>query len=254
MYFLTEQDTVPLQQQALFFLLQCLPASSLADPAVKSSLIENLSGLPASFTDQAPDPAVIAGSVELNDDKGVATITLSLLAGSELLKTFDLGKALVYVCYNLKMGNEENARYQWQRFWAVVNFLQFLPLMYAWTPDSLNSGIAAGMLWPENQLPIPEQAKDSSTPAWFGLLEDQLAEELRTNDVNWPATPVVGDDVLDANEEVIGLAELIFEEQKIAFLLDAQLAIKPQLEADGWAVFTTVETLVTAINELDSGA
>ena len=86
------------------------------------------------------------------------------------------------------------------------------------------------------------------------MLDSELAGELGKHEVVWPGIPLVGDDVLDANEEVIGLAEIIFEEQKIAFLLEDQLEIKPRLEADGWLVLETVEDLVAAINNLDSGA
>ena len=248
-----------LQQQALFFLLQCLPAKALADPAVKASVIDNLSGLPASFTDLAPQPAVLAGQVLLNDDKGGAAITLDLLAGQELLKSFDLNKALVSASYNLQKGNEANARYQWQRFWAAVNFLQFLPVFYAWTPDSRNSGIAAGLIWgqPSTTSDKTEPERDQ-TPAWYDKLEDDLKREFDQHDMNWPAEASVATEITSGElDEVVGEAELLFEEQKIALLLldiEDQAAARPYLEVEGWRISTSVEELVEALNELDSGA
>lgn len=257
MAFLAEQDLGELEKQALLFALQCLPAGSMADPVAKERVAEALHGLPADFTDRAPDPLALAGDVELNDDKGAACIKLHLLAGPELLKAFDLDAAMVSACYDLRQGSEKAARYQWQRFWSAVNYLQFLPLMYAWTPDSRNSGIAAGLMWPEKKSGFLAPAKQAPTPEWYGLLDKQLADALLAYEVNWPKTPLVGDDVVNADEEVIGEAEIIFEEHKVAFLLteaDEQIAIRPLLEAEGWQVFTEVGALVAAINTLNSGA
>jgi len=259
MHFLTEQDVAMLQQQALFFLLQCLPAKSLADPAVKASVIENLSGLPSSFTDLAPEPAVLAGKVLLNDDKGAAIISLDLLAGPELLKSFDLDKTLVSASYNLQKGNEANARYQWQRFWAAVNFLQFLPIFYAWTPDSRNSGIAAGLIWGQPPTQNDEaEARRGETPAWYEKLEDDLRHDFDKHEVNWPAEASVATEITSGElDEIVGEAELLFEEPKIALLLtdvEDQAAARPYLEAEGWRICTSVEELVEALNELDSGA
>jgi DEAD/DEAH box helicase domain-containing protein len=258
MHFLTEQDVARLQQQALFFLLQCLPATSLADPAVKAGIIDNLFGLPASFTDLAPDPAVLAGKVPLNDDKGAATITLELLAGPDLLKAFDLNKALVSACYSLQKGSEENARYQWQRFWAAVNFLQFLPAFYAWTPDSKNSGIAAGLIWgqtaSQNDKPEPERGQ---TPDWFEQLDEEVRRGLAEHEISWPPEALVGEPVAFGElGEIVGEAELLFEECRIALLLadvEDQTAARPYLEAEGWRVCTSVGELIEALNELDSG-
>jgi DEAD/DEAH box helicase domain-containing protein len=259
MHFLTEQDNALLQQQALFFMLQCLPARSLADADVKAGVLDSLNGLPASFTDLAPDPAALAGSVELTDDNAAAKITLSLLAGSELLKTFDLGKALISASYTLQKGSEDQARYQWQRFWTAVNFLQFLPAFYAWTPGSKNSGIAAGLLWTKNtgQHGKPD-VKPDQAPPWFDQLEDELRERLEEQDVAWPAEVLVAEPVTAGElDEVVGEAELLFESAKVALLLDDvddQVAARPYLEADGWRICSSVDELVDALNELESGA
>src|SRR5690554_3066422 len=258
MHFLTEQDATLLRHQALFFLLQCLPARSLADPGLKTAVLESLNGLPASFTDLTPDPAALAGSVELTDDKAAAAISLSLLAGPDLLKTFDLNKALVSVSYTLKKGSEEQARYQWQRFWAAVNFLQFLPVFYAWTPDSKNSGIAAGLEWGQTQAQNDKPEKREQAPAWFENLEEELRLELDAHSANWPDEALVAEALVAGDlDEVVGEAELMFVDAKIALLLEEiedQVAARPYLEADGWRLCASVEELVDAVNELESGA
>ena len=259
MHFLTEQKATPLQQQALFFLLQCLPARSMADTAIKASVLDSLDGLPASFTDLMPESAALAGSVELTDHNNAATIVLSFLAGQDLLKTFDLGKALVSVSYTLNKGSEDQALYQWQRFWAAVNFLQFLPVFYAWTPSSKNSGIAAGLEWGQSRGQAQAQ-KDNrgQTPAWFDSLEEDLRVTLEDQEVNWPDVAMVAEAVTAGElDEVVGEAELMFADTKIALLLEGiedQVAARPYLEADGWRLCSSVDELVGALNELESGA
>jgi len=262
MHFLTEQDAAVLQQQALFFLLQCLPAGSLVESGADSAMLGRLEGLPASFTDRVPIPAGLEGSVQLTDEKGAAVISLDLLAGKDLFGSFDLGKTLVSASYDLKKGNEDQARYQWQRFWSAVNFLQFLPVFYAWTPDSKNSGIAAGLEWGQTrgqtQTQNDKPEKQGQTPAWFENLEDELRIELEAHQISWPEDALVAEAVVAGElDEVVGEAELMFADAKIALLLEDiedQVAARPYLEADGWRLCASVEELVDAVNELESGA
>lgn len=261
MHCLAEQDIDKLRQQALFYLLQCLPARALADPVVKAAALESLNGLPASFTDQLPSPVVLAGSVVLTDEQAAASISLSLLAGDALLKTFDLHQALVSASYHLQKGSEEQARYQWQRFWSAVNFLQFLPLFYAWTPESKLSGIAAGLIWPASSSADPSehaQALPGSQPTWFDQLDESLRAALAAQDVNWPTQVQVAEEITAGElDEVVGEAELLFVDARIALLLDDvadQVAARPWLEAQGWRICSSVEALVAALNESESGA
>jgi len=71
--------------------------------------------------------------------------------------------------------------------------------------------------------------------------------------VEWPEMPLVGDDVLNADGAVIGNAELVFEQSKLAYLLDDQIEVAPALEAAGWTVFSEINALVAAINQLRTG-
>lgn len=257
MHFLTEQDSEALARQALLFAFQCLPAKALTDSDTRQKAVDSLNGLPASFTDLQPEPAALAGSVSMHDNQSSTLFTLNLLASRELLASADLRKVLVNLSYHLK-GSEEAARYQWQRFWAAVNFLQFLPVLYAWTPESRNNGTAAGLLWPQGgeakeQASAPDSGKE---PSWFEYVDQALAEQLRKQDAHWPEAVLVGEPVTLADDEVVGEAELMFENEKIAFLLEDepdQAAARPYLEAEGWRVLTGLDDLVVAINEMDAG-
>ena len=251
MAFLVDRNPDALAKQALLFVLQCLPGASLADPSSREKVLDNLAGLPASFTDLQPDPLALAGSTVLRDDKSEAALQLDFLAGGDLLSNVDLRQAMVSLGYDRAGASDEMARYQWQRLWVLVNFIQFLPVTYAWTPKSKDDGSAAGLLWPSEQMSETDQGGFAE---WYDELIDQsLADQLKAASVSWPEIPLVGDDVVDANGEVMGNAELVFEASRIAFLIDEQLQVKPLLEADGWTVVNEINALVETINNLESG-
>lgn len=253
MTLLTQQDVEALAGDALFFALHCIPQTSLADKQTKQQVLDNLDGFPTSFTDQLPDDLVLAGRAVLADQSSQARILVDLLAGPELIRQANLQQVAVMLGYDRNKSSEEAARYQWQRFWMAVNFLQFLPLICAWTPESKFNGTAAGLLWPARPSKFSAETDKALVPEWYELLDSELVEALKSHAVHWPCEPLVGDDVVGSNEEIIGEAEILFEALKVVFLTEDQLAIKPQLEADGWQVLTTLSALVEAINTMDAG-
>ncbi|MGO3354366.1 MAG: DEAD/DEAH box helicase [Halomonas sp.] len=257
LHFLCEQNMDALAKQALLFLFQCLPGKSLADPAIKQQVQDNLSGLPASFTDLTPEPVALAGSVTLLDQSGPATLTLEVVAAKALLTSADVASVLVTLGYDMHNSSEEAARYQWQRLWTAFNFLQFLPVFYAWMPESKNSGIAAGLLWPPQQLSSAD-ASSCQYPEWFTLLDEPLAAALKSHNIVWPAQARVAEELTAGEfDEVVGEVELQFDVYKVALLLEEledQAAARPYLEAEGWHICTSADALAATLLELDSGA
>jgi DEAD/DEAH box helicase domain-containing protein len=246
MHFLMEQDSKALANQGLFLALQCLPAKTLADADARARVLESLHGLPVAFTDQKPHAPALAGDVELSDNEGAATVRLRFLAGRELLDDFDLSSAMVTLCYDLKPGQEKVALYQWQRFWGAVNFLQFLPLFFGYTPQSKQDGTAAGLEWPsEHSAEVVSGV--AGEQEWYTLLDESLVEALRAAEPVWPEDALVGEDVLDADGEVIGNAEVMFVTAKVVYLAEEELDLQPVLEAEGWEVCLTIEALIQAL-------
>ncbi|MCX2779242.1 DEAD/DEAH box helicase [Microbulbifer thermotolerans] len=254
MDFLAGQNVQALACQALLFVFQCMPAKVFTDAAVKRQVLENLNGLPAAFTDLCPAQVALAGSVQLWEEESGSVVRLDVLTASELLKTGDPAQAMVSLSYEPHRTCEDTARYQWQKLWALVNFLQFLPAFYAWTPDSKNNGAAAGLLWPAREEVLPPSL---SEPQWFKYLDETLAMQLRNFDIAWPEEGLVGEAVVNENGEVVGEAELLFSDVQVAFLLEDipdQLVARPYLEAAGWRVFINIEALVAEIKDIVSGA
>ena len=266
---LIEPNQQAFQLQALFFTLQCLPAKSFSDSAVQKVVQSALRGLPVNFTDHAPETATMMGAVDIRDSQEAAVLSLHLVAGQGLFNTVDLNEVLVSACYELKPGKADQARFQWQRFWGAVNLLQFLPLFYAWTPDSKTSGIAAGLQWTLSKATWdltstnPEVTHSHTDeqlflPNWFEQIEPNLRSALQELPINWPTKARIGDEVsAGALDEVVGEAEILFDTLKVALLLPEypdQQAAKQHLEAAGWRCCESAAELGAVVNELDSGA
>jgi DEAD/DEAH box helicase domain-containing protein len=135
--------------------------------------------------------------------------------------------------------------------------LQFLPLFYAWTPQSKHDGAAAGLLWPLVDAVAEESVEARQLPNWFQLLDENVATALGEHQIAWPMSAVVGDAVMDEQGEVVGEAELLLPEQKIALLLEHledQQAAMAYLQKAGWIIVSSAEDLVKAITQLNSGA
>ena len=257
MHFLAEQDAEALAWQALLFVFQCMPAKVFTDTSVKQQVQKNLEGLPVSFTDLCPSRIALAASVRLRAEEADSVIRLDMLVAPELLRSGgEPAHALVSLCYEAAGDDDETSRYQWQRLWTLVSFLQFLPAFYAWTPESRSDGTAAGLLWPaRGSAPVPARPE----PGWLEYLDESLAARLREADIDmvWPGEPLVGEAVMNGQDEVVGEAELMFPDARVALLLDDvpdQVAARPHLEAAGWQVFTDVEALLEAMEETSSGA
>ena len=97
-----------------------------------------------------------------------------------------------------------------------------------------------------------------SRPDWFDDLDEPLRLLFAEQSVTWPTEALVGEEVVSgALDEVVGEAEVLFSELKVALLLEEvadQQASKPYLQADGWRVCASAAELAAAINEMDSGA
>lgn len=249
MHFLAEQDSQSLAKQALFFVFQCLPANALLDEVTKKTVIESLKGLLASFTDLQPKPEVLVGKVAFKGDLDVASLNLSLIASPDLLSKVYITQAMATVSYDLRSSGQSKSLYAWQRLWLLVNYLQFLSVFYAYTPESVYDGIAAGLLW--NSFSSSAGAIDSELPDWFEYLDEIVAQRLSEVNYVWPAAAQVGEEVENELGEIIGDIELALPDIKVAHVMGEQPSVESTMVNDGWQVFASPTRLCQCV--IDSG-
>lgn len=134
----------------------------------------------------------------------------------------------------------------WNQYLYCTNMLQFVPKHVMVSRKGLEEDLYA---WYAEKHSMPEESFD---PAWEEVMEDILdpdckafAEKLRRERKKAPSTIGLED------EKGYVIAEMVWEEDKIAVILPYQEEFRDQLVSDGWTVFSLQDDgLTEAIKEL----
>ena len=135
----------------------------------------------------------------------------------------------------------------WQLLLQLMNIGQFLPNFFAGTAEGIANGSFAGLEWGRQVSIIgiddwDEVAKlaDENISAFVGQLASAEVP-----------VPEVGYELVDEGGAGVGQAELVWEDAKVAFMLDYQLAeCRDQFENRGWTVVTETEGMDVLIDKL----
>lgn len=157
--------------------------------------------------------------------------------------------------------DKQNSAFQsgWNGFLRLYNCFQFLPYSYFVTTNGLSEKAYDGLkLYEEPITEMEAQAPQADESPWsaikeltdeeFHVLLDKLAEH------NWPV-PEAGYELEATGGEIIGSAELAWEELKLAFLTEDELVYKQGFTDTGWQVLPIQEVLVNSektINRRDA--
>ena len=134
----------------------------------------------------------------------------------------------------------------WNQYLYCTNMLQFVPKHVMVSRKGLEEDLYA---WYAEKHSMPEESFD---PAWEEVMEDILdpdckafAEKLRRERKKAPSTIGLED------EKGYVIAEMVWEEDKIAVILPYQEEFRDQLVSDGWTVFSLQDDgLTEAIKEV----
>lgn len=177
---------------------------------------------------------------------------LNILAGipmSELQKY--KSKAAVTVCallHDIQENRTDKYEAEWNGFWQFVNMMQFLESFAAVSVSGMNQMIY-------NQIPATVQSESAevnqdnvANEAWAEVMtqifEDEAKEcasKLIALGVSAPS--MVGYELTNSKGAIIAECELVWENEKIAFLLADQVDHKETFEENGWTVFTSNDSL-----------
>jgi len=131
---------------------------------------------------------------------------------------------------------------EWNGFWHFFNIMQFLPGFYAVSVKGLEGGVY-------HAIPLVEaggdyisgvSSDDVVDAAWVDVKsqlfdEDAKSVAERLISINVPAPSVVGFELTDSIGAVVGEAEMVWEDKKIAFLLPEQTESEAFV-SNGWKV------------------
>lgn len=131
----------------------------------------------------------------------------------------------------------------WNGFWHLANMMQFLPSFAAVTAIGLKEAIYASL---SVTIAAPEPAA-TLEGAWQDVLDslfDAVAKicARKMERLSLPPPSVVGYELVNDHGKVIGEAEMVWEAEKVAWLLPVQIDDQEVFEAHGWTVFIGDET------------
>ena len=196
------------------------------------------------------DCPCLYGKYQPTGHDGHKSITQSVIIAQEALtppgKPFGLR---VSCCLNDNENDKSRSTFQaeWNGFLRLYNYYQFLPYAYFVTSDGLENKIYEGLkLYEEPVIGTGEHEVDPEDTGWSELKEltDEklynLLDTLKENE--WPV-PEAGYELEGLNGEVIGSAELAWEELKLAFLVEEELEYEQHFTDIGWKIFPIQEVL-----------
>ncbi len=121
----------------------------------------------------------------------------------------------------------------WREYFRLMNLLQFHPGI-AWCSSEGLFAEAYGSLLDEKAAPAGE---DEKVAALLELADESVRELIRQVAARGKALPTPGFELTSEEGEIIATAELGWGEQKVAVVLEEELAGRPAFEQRGWRVF-----------------
>ncbi len=144
-------------------------------------------------------------------------------------------RALCNIWLDDRNPEQEDLKPDWQGFLKACNLLQFLPLSGFATARGMASGHYEEIAFGRET----DRPRTSRAPEIAEALEC-VAAEIEPHLSAWfeagGVPPTVGYEHLAANEEVVAEAELAWEAEKIAGLLEDQMEYRTLFEQQGWQV------------------
>ncbi len=134
---------------------------------------------------------------------------------------------------------------EWNGFLQFTNIMQFNDRFMAVTTTGLENDIYLDLAVYDPDLEeeiVP--AGDAELRECLELTFEEEAKQLvqKAYDLHLPL-PIVGEDVVNAKEQVIATPELAWPQHKVCFLTEEQLEDKEALEAAGWKIIVSAEEL-----------
>ncbi len=160
----------------------------------------------------------------------------------------DIMGARVLSCLEDDETFKDSADFQalWNGFLRLYNFNQFLPYTFFVTSEGLKKNIYDGIKIFTKKNKGETTSAEFEATAWkdiFDVTDESLhtlLEKLKAND--WPM-PEAGYELQDSVGEIIASAELAWEGQKLAFMLNDELEFAERFSEIGWNVYSLDDVL-----------
>ena len=244
--FLTIPNLERWRQMAAIRALSWLDQRSMQDNVKK--FYEEIPTLPSQFIDRLKSIDLAFATTNTINEPGLR-FNSYICGGIEAVKSLD-AKDLALICIlHVDDPDTKSSQLCWQRLLQYLNIGQFFPNFFAGTKDGIADGNFANLSWGE-----PKSVRTSSWDNIVKMADKEISNIiLKLADFNLEQ-PEPGYELVDLAGQVIGDAELAWENQKIAFLMAYQLEDnKLAFEALGWTVVTETTEIDKIVMLLGDG-
>ncbi|OZA96573.1 MAG: hypothetical protein B7X52_04930, partial [Thiotrichales bacterium 34-46-19] len=235
--FLAEPRANDWKQAMQLRLLSLLSANKAKDQAYKQSVVSHVrASLPQALCDKA-DPLLsapfIAESIHYAEEDNL--LNLTLVANDQLIKSFPAGEMLVWIESELTPKPTQASQLVWQKTLQLLNWLQFMPLFYAGTQTATQQGHYGQLNWSQNESSIVAPNEWDVIYQFADSFVHALLDRLSSYSIQPPTVAFE----LTVNGRIVAEAELAWEAEKVALLMDYQIEESASaLRELGWQVFT----------------
>ncbi|MDR0549717.1 MAG: DEAD/DEAH box helicase [Deltaproteobacteria bacterium] len=209
----------------------------------------------AAWLKEASEVATAMGFTDLNFSEGDTvfgqwtprqslpslTIYAGVLRSDMALKKFKSNPYLFSVLDDAEVDSTPNFEAEWNGFWHFFNLAQFLPNFVAVSRKGLTKSIYHSLAFPvEETPPLDSPVANEEWTSVLGLVVDSVKDEARRiMAFGAPAPSSVGFELESVDTgQIVAEAELVWEEPKVAFLLEDQLIFRATFERQGFLVLT----------------
>ncbi len=189
------------------------------------------------------DGTCLYGLSEPMDDQGRIEIQQFMVVEQQALQPLDPAGVRFGCCLDDRESKrqEDEFRIVWNGYLRLFNLCQFLPHAYFVTREGLRQKVYDGLrLFDETVRETSgavarpgreawDEVKDITPENMHGLL-DMLSEH------EWPL-PEAGFELVDGSDTVVASAELAWEELRLAFLREDELAYREAFARAGWRIY-----------------
>jgi DEAD/DEAH box helicase domain-containing protein len=244
--FLSKPNIETWRSYAMLRALSWLDQGRMRDSAEKDDFDEKCQSWPSQYADSFSDKDLIFCSSNKIEEKEVNMSTY--IAGEQSAITELNPESLVLATvFNAKNTDLETTKSTWQKLLQILNIGQFLPKFFAGTQQGIENGDFSQLMWCKKT----DGIKDSVWDKISKLADEDVRDVIHIlANVSVPI-PEVGYELINEKDLCIGEAELAWENQKIAFLLDYQLEeYRNQFEKYSWDIVTLDDDMDVLINKL----
>lgn len=244
--FLLQPDIETWRSYAMLRALCWLDQNRMKNAEEKTAFEGQFQSWPSQYVDSISNSDIIFCSSNQITDKNV-NMTVFIAGEQAAITELDPEALVLSTVFDPINTDDELTKLTWQKLLQILNIGQFLPKFFAGTRKGIENGDFAQLEWGKKSDAIESTDWDKIAK----LADEEISDLIHALASASVPIPEVGYELVDSKGAGLGEAELAWEEQKIAFMLDYQLEEgRSAFEKNGWDIVTIDDDMDMLKNKL----